>query len=119
VLGLFDKLNFLWLVVAFGGAALAAYGDRVARHLRAAPVSHLALVAGFALVLLLTVQSRVLPAMRLDIPGMPAELDLAAQWRHLWGAYALTFSTVFAHDWIFRNPTRVPLWPLWLLAAQA
>jgi hypothetical protein len=91
VAGFVDKLNFLWVIVAFTAAAAAVCGRVAWMHLRTRRWQPL--IAGVTLALLafgtLTLVRRVV---QLDVVGDAGTLTLAQQLAKVWNLYAATFS---------------------------
>lgn len=101
LVGFVDKINFIWIIVAWIAAVATVMGSLAWGRLRSgAPWQPV--VAGITLALLawgtLTLVRR---ASGLDILGDAQTLTLAAQLTKVWNLYAATFSGLSVMQWVF------------------
>lgn len=116
--GMYDKLNFIWTIVAFAVATMASWPRVALAQLRARPHSHAWIVGGFAFLMAITVLALVVPAMRLDFKAMSQELDPWLQWQKLVVYYNETYASSFVRNWITAVPVAAPSWPFRILLGQ-
>ena len=101
LLGFFDKLNFVWVILALGGATALVAPRLVLERLRDGRPWQPA-VAGVTGVLLLWGTLTLLRgAVKLDIGGDVASLTATAQFLKVWNLYAATFSGTSVINWVF------------------
>jgi len=123
VLGFFDKLNFLWFVVALGGAVITVYPLRVWGWLLAHPKTGRRLGIPFvALVLAGTgwafyMVKVALPAAGHHVGG-PEPLEVGAQVAKVAALYASTFDASAQYGWMFARSLAVTSWTPHLLLPQ-
>lgn len=118
LVGFLDKLNFIWVIVAWVAAAATVMGGIAWSHLRGGKPWQ-PLVAGVTFALLAWgAATLVRRAAGLDIHGDAATLTLAAQFAKVWNLYASTFSGLSVIQWVFGAD--VPVTPAFnvLLLAQ-
>lgn len=101
LVGFVDKLNFLWVVAAFSGAALLISGRLVFERLRVgAPWQPL--IAGITTLLLgWGVATLVRHAVMQNTTGDVQALDPLNQFARVWALYAATFSGTSVMHWVF------------------
>src|SRR5439155_2313112 len=110
LLGVFDRLNFLWCAIGFLGSLVLFYSPRLFSEARAQPRRH-AIVGVILLAILLLAGWRALAL----TAGMPAG-QLGAweeRWGTAWHATKLTLAGGGALDFVSGNGLR--LWP-WFMA---
>lgn len=116
LLGLYDKLNFIWvlgaLLLAVVICAPRLLLQRIAAREARAPL--MVALIGFAIMILLF----VLPALSLPLPSTDQPLIWQAQWQNFWGQYAQVFSGGSLLPWIFKFPASSHPWPEYLLCFQ-
>ena len=101
VLGLYDKLNFLWVIGALSAALLLVYGREVFAALRASSVSRrILLLSGTALAAVVLLYGLATWGLHLDRP----EFDLPSRIARVWYLIGLTlnegpFGFVFGAPW--------------------
>jgi hypothetical protein len=101
LIGFIDKLNFLWVIVAWAAAGAAVGGRLAVLHLRDGRPWQ-PLIAGVTLALLgLGLVTLVRLAAQLDILGDAGALTFAQQLAKVWGLYAATFSGMSVINWVF------------------
>jgi hypothetical protein len=99
--GFVDKLNFLWVIVAFTAAASVVCGRLAWTHLRTRKPWQ-PLIGGVTVALLvLGTVTLVRRAAQLDVLGDAGTLTLAQQFAKVWGLYAATFSGMSVIQWVF------------------
>ena len=109
--GLFDKLNFLWVTLAFGFAALVVEPRALASRLRTLPRTQWLMVIVAAAVHAFGLVTLVLPAMSMPLPGIPDEIPLDRRFVQLWHLYNHTFGGTSVYGWIFAAELPVQAWP--------
>jgi len=101
LVGFIDKLNFVWVIAAWLGAAALVAPHLALNHFRTGRPWQ-PLIAGTTLALLLwgglTLVRR---AAQLDILGDAATLSFAQQMLKVWQLYAATFSGMSVVGWVF------------------
>jgi Dolichyl-phosphate-mannose-protein mannosyltransferase len=101
LVGFFDKLNFLWVIAALGGAT-ALVAPRLVLERLGSGRPWQPVVAGVTGALLLWGGvTLVRSAAKLDIGGDVAALTAAAQFLKVWNLYAATFSGTSVINWVF------------------
>jgi len=115
--GLWDKINFVWVVGAFGVAALALDASGVARHVRAWPRrTRIALSSAAALLALVALY---LVARALSLPvGDDAPAGFAARAARLWALLDHTFGGTSVLGWVTGEALAPPAWPAAWITAQ-
>ena len=101
LIGFFDKLNFLWVIIALVGAAALVAPRALLVHLRRGAPWQPAIAGVTGVVLLWGVVTLVRSAARLDILGDAGTIDVAAHLRKVWDLYAATFSGTSVLSWVF------------------
>ncbi len=92
LVGFIDKLNFLWVIAAFSGAALLVAGRTVFERLRAGAPWQPLVAAATALLLAWGVATLVRHAVAEGVAGGGHALDPIGQFAKVWALYAATFS---------------------------
>ncbi len=107
LLGLVDKVNFIWVIGAWLAATATVLAPTAWGRLRAgAPWQPL--VAGVTLLLLLWgALALIRPVAGLDIQGDAGTLTASAQVTKVWQLYAATFSGLSVIGWVFGAPVPV------------
>ncbi len=101
LVGFVDKLNFLWVIVAFVGAGALVSGRMVFQRLRAGAPWQPVIAAATALLLAWGVATLVRHAMVPDTPHAGGAFDPVAQYIKVWKLYAATFSGTSVMHWVF------------------
>lgn len=101
LIGFFDKLNFLWAIIALVGAAVLVSPRAVYGRLRTGAPWQPAIVGATGVLLLWGVVTLVRQAARLDVLGDAGSLGIAAQLGKVWDLYAATFSGTSVLGWVF------------------
>ena len=121
VLGLYDKLNFIWVICALSGALLLIYGREVFTALKQSFASRLILLMSLAAITGLVLVFALATG---DFRQASSQFDLVSQVTRVWNLVALTlnegpFGFVFRTPWSgFRLASIVFTWGLivgWLL----
>jgi hypothetical protein len=115
--GLFDKLNFLWVTAALGFAVLVVEPSRLLERLRRSSQLQWLLFGIAAAVQGFGVWTLVIPAMALQLPGVPDSVPLASRLQMLWDLYNGTFGGSWVHDWMFVDEMAPARWPAPVQAA--
>jgi hypothetical protein len=101
LVGFIDKLNFLWVIAAWVGAAAVVCGRLALLRLRAGRPWQ-PLIAGVTAALLVWgMVTLVRRAAQLDILGDAGALTFAQQAAKVWNLYAATFSGMSVIQWVF------------------
>ena len=101
LIGFFDKLNFLWVIVALVGAGVIVSARAVYERLRAGAPWQPAIACVTGALLLWGMATLVRSAARLDVLGDAGAVDVAAQLLKVWNLYAATFSGTSVLGWVF------------------
>ena len=101
LIGFFDKLNFLWVIIALVGAGVLVSPRTLYGRLRDGAPWQPAIAAATGVVLLWGVVTLVRSAARLDVLGDAGAFDIVAQLRKVWDLYAATFSGTSVMSWVF------------------
>ncbi len=118
ILGLYDKLNFVWTLIAFTVAVFAVDGRRAVAHLRAEPRACLRVLAPTAAILAWFLVRKILPATRMDLGNGVTAFDAAVQWTKLVSYYNDTFGATFPRNWMGEQPVPIPAWPWRMLMLE-
>jgi hypothetical protein len=111
LLGLYDKLNYIWVVNALAVASLA-HAPRLARLARAEPRRFWPPVALLAAVTAVLFVGAILTLLGEARPEQAA-LTLVQRVGHTWTLVAGTFDGSLIHDWVVLEPLR--RWPVALV----
>lgn len=119
LLGFYDKLSFLWVIVAIVVAGAGAYGDRLWAWARRRPRQAASIVGPFAAACL-PFGYLVLKAMRLDLTGIGAGLPLLDRLGLLARLYVDTMDGGAVYGWMFGQAglDAVSPWVAWLLPVE-
>ena len=101
LIGFFDKLNFLWVIIALVGAAVLVSPRALYERLRAGAPWQPAIAGVTGVLLLWGVLTLVRSAARLDVLGDAGAIGIVAQLRKVWDLYAATFSGTSVMSWVF------------------
>jgi len=101
LIGFFDKLNFLWVIIALVGAAVLVAPRTLYERLRAGAPWQPAIAGVTGAVLLWGVVTLVRSVAPLDVQGDAGTLGIVAQLRKVWDLYATTFSGTSVMSWVF------------------
>ena len=101
LIGFFDKLNFLWVIIALVGAAVLVAPRTLYDRLRAGAPWQPAIAGVTGVVLLWGVVTLVRSVAPLDVQGDAGTLGIVAQLRKVWDLYATTFSGTSVMSWVF------------------
>lgn len=116
IVGLFDKLSFVWVVLAYAVGVLLVWPDRLMiriREMRRVDV-WIVVFAGIALIFIAV--KLILPAMALKLPGQGAPRDWHSRAMHVVDLFDITFSGAAVRQWVFNDPAHVSSVPrFWLL----
>ncbi len=123
LLGFFDKLNFLWFIVALGGAVIAVYPRRVWGWILSQPKASWRLGVPFIVLVLagtgwaFYMVKVALPAAGHDFGGAEP-FDLGAQVAKVAALYRGTFDGGALYGWIFARSLAVSSWTPHFLIPQ-
>ncbi|MCC7326914.1 MAG: glycosyltransferase family 39 protein [Burkholderiales bacterium] len=101
LVGFVDKINFIWVITAFSGAALVVAWRQVVDRLRSGWPWQPALAAVTAALLAWGVVTLVNRAAQLDILGDADTLSWSGQVVKVWNLFAATFSGSSVVNWVF------------------
>lgn len=119
LIGVYDKLNFVWVIAAFGSATLMVYSRQVALNLRARTPLYWSAFAATCAVLAVPVVTMLVRASRLQLPGTEGSFDWFARWDTGHALVNTALSGDFVLPWI-AGVASVPVsWPMIVLASEA
>jgi hypothetical protein len=101
LLGFFDKLNFMWVIIALIGAAVLVSPRKLYERLRDGSPWQPAIAGVTGIVVVLGVAILVPAATRLDVLGDAGTRGVVAQLQKVWDLYAATFSGTSVKGWVF------------------
>ena len=101
LLGLYDKLNFVWTVAGLSGGALLVYHREIGACDRRHRLTFRVILGGFAAALLAVAIFRILPAMALNIS--PTPFDLAAHAQRIVTIIETTLDGQAQYNWMFKK----------------
>jgi 4-amino-4-deoxy-L-arabinose transferase-like glycosyltransferase len=112
-LGFFDKLNFVWFIVALVVATAAVYGGEIRTRLKNAPKDLSAvIVIAIAATGAATVLWFVLP-----LVALPQLHLISRKFLHFWAVYEYSSTGAATACHWFKKPPQIPLWPGWAMLA--
>ncbi|MEP7327696.1 MAG: glycosyltransferase family 39 protein [Betaproteobacteria bacterium] len=101
LIGFIDKLNFVWVIAAWVGAAALVTGHLAKSRLQSGRPWQPAIVALTAALLLWGSFTLVRRALQLDIGGEGATVTVFQHVTKVWNLYASTFSGTSVLNWVF------------------
>lgn len=102
LLGVFNKIDFVWFLAALGAAALAVHWRELFAIARARPLAAAAPTAAFAALLAFMAVTSILPAREI---ASPAQADtLAERWDHRWALFHGTFDGTALFGYMVGQP---------------
>ncbi len=116
VLGFYDKLNFLWVIIALVLAVLIVYPSTAWQSLKQKRFTTICFIFLFLTIILVMIVRLVLPAMALNIGG--SSYDLAFQIAKIRQLYKGTFSGEGLFSWLFNQPFSIFTWTTFLIWPQ-
>lgn len=117
--GIYDKLNFVWVIAAFGSATLMVYPRQVMHHVRARRPLYWSAFAATCAVLAVPVAIVLVRASRLQLPGTEGSFDWFARCEKINALVNTALSGDFVLPWI-AGAASVPVsWPMTVLASEA
>jgi hypothetical protein len=118
IVGLLDKLSFVWVAFAYVFAVVLTQPDWLLTRLRALPRVQTRMLAGAAVFMLLIAWKLILPALRIELPGFEQPLGPIERLLRVLDLYDLSFAGLALRRWVFGVDLVVPLWPRLLLGLQ-
>jgi hypothetical protein len=115
--GIYDKLNFLWVVAGVGCAVLLAAPDRLAARLRERPRGEWLLWIVACVPAVALVGMVALNASRLDVAAAGTTFDPAAIWARIRPLYDQAMSAAFVRGWLGDGAAEPVAWPSRVLLA--
>lgn len=113
-IGLFDKLNFLWVTASLGAAACLLEPRVALARLREAGTREWIYFSVAAALHLFAVWALVLPAT--EISGFE-DAPFSKRASYMWHFVNHTFGGTSVYDWMFTASQPIASWPAWTLAA--
>ena len=102
LLGVFNKIDFVWFLAALGAAAVAVHWRELAAIVRARPLAAAAPTLAFAAGLALMAVTSILPAREF---ASPTEADtLGERWDHRWALFHGTFDGTAVYTYMTSLP---------------
>jgi 4-amino-4-deoxy-L-arabinose transferase-like glycosyltransferase len=102
LLGIFNKIDFVWFLAALGAAALAVHWRELWAIVRERPLAAAAPTAAFAAILAFMAVQSILPARQI---ASPTEADtLGERWDHRWELFHATFDGTAIHGYMVGTP---------------
>lgn len=117
-IGFIDKLNFLWVIVAYAIATAVVFPRKWWSMLRAGGPPQMWSAAVSAALLLFGILTLVLPAMDFPLPASAPPSDLVHHLHAIRALYATTFGGAGVLSLAFDIPFPTIHWPVYLLATQ-
>ena len=117
LVGLVDKLSFVWIIIAYAAALAIALPDWLFARLKSLRPGAWAVLGVAALLMLWIAIDLILPAMRIKLPGFEQPLSLAERIARVVELYNLTFSGLALRRWVFGVDLIAPAWPALALCA--
>jgi 4-amino-4-deoxy-L-arabinose transferase-like glycosyltransferase len=117
LLGSYDKLNFLWMIIALGTAIILIYPVLVCQWLEKNRRLAITLLIPFILVVaVMVIRANMLKSLNI---GGGGPFDFAAQLTKIRELYELTFSGEAQYTWMFnRSPKVTTSWTSYLIIPQ-
>jgi hypothetical protein len=109
--GLFDKLNFLWVTAALGFSVLVVEPRVLLQRLRGATPLQWAMLGLAAGLHAFGLWALVIPAMEIPLAGIPDVIPFSERATALWHLYNVTFGGTSVHEWLFVEPVARARWP--------
>lgn len=100
LLGIYDKLNFVWFVLAFGGAALLCYRNEIRRVVAGNGKKFLAPMVFFFALFLMEVMFLILPALTYQ-SGASQAATIAERVASLFSVYLMTMNGSWPFAYVF------------------
>jgi 4-amino-4-deoxy-L-arabinose transferase-like glycosyltransferase len=102
LLGVFNKIDFVWFLAALGAAALAVHWRELLAIVRARPLAAAAPTAVFVALLALMAVTSILPAREFAAPDQND--TLAERWDHRWALFHGTFDGTALFGYMVGQP---------------
>lgn len=118
IVGLLDKLSFVWVVLAYSVALMMVWPDRMLVRLRSMRRGDWWVLGGAAVVLAFIALQLILPAMAMKLPGHGLERGWLERAEHVLTLFDLTFSGVAVRRLVFDDPAVGSSIPRYLLFGQ-
>lgn len=122
LLGLVDKLSFVWIVIAYGTAVVVSLPDWLLARLKSMRRADWGVVGVAGVLMLWIAADLILPATRMQLPGFEQPLSLLQRFARVLELYNLTFAGLALRRWVFGVDLIAPAWPfvvlciVWLLS---